>query len=97
MDTEKMMMQKRIDNLSEMLEKYQDAIVPSLRERIEKLERERDALMYDMQLLTITNDFCCICKHCDFDEDVCSHASSWDDKCFAWRGLCKENGGKDDD
>ena len=81
MDAEKLMMQKRIDNLCEQLE---------------MVKRQRDALMYDMQLLTITNDFCCICKHCDLDEDVCSHASSWDDKCFAWRGPCKENGGAEE-
>ena len=79
MDAEKKMMQRRIDNLCEQLE---------------IVKRQRDALMYDMQLLAITNEFCSICKHCNPDEDVCSHVTAWDEKCFAWRGVCESNGGK---
>lgn len=81
MDAEKMMMQRRIDNLIE---------------RLEMVKQQRDAALWDMQLLTITNEFCRICKHFDPDEDVCSHVTSWDDKCFEWRGLVKENGGVED-
>ena len=78
MDAEKMMMQKRIDNLCE---------------RLEKVERERDALRYDMQLLTLTN-MCEICKFNKPDDEVCEREMV---HCFAWRGLCYENGGAEDE
>ena len=59
---------------------------------IQQIERERDALRYDMQLLALTN-MCEICKYNKHDEDECQRTA---DKCFAWRGLCKENGGAED-
>jgi hypothetical protein len=90
MDAEKLMMQKRIDNLSEMLEKYQDAIVPSLRERIEKLERERDALMFDFKgYVRRPKKVCLRCKN--RNKPICNMCEGCD--LFEWRGLCKENGG----
>lgn len=74
MDAEKMMMQRRIDNLMEQLE---------------LVKRQRDALHYDMQLLALT-DMCEICKYNKHDGMECERTA---DKCFAWREICKENGG----
>jgi hypothetical protein len=90
MDAEKMMMQKRIDNLSEMLEKYQDAIVPSLRGWIEKLERERDAVIADLAKARNCN----LCKHDAVYTSVCDECKYGSS--FEWRGLCYENGGAED-
>lgn len=79
MDAEKRMMQKRIDNLCEQLE---------------IVKRERDALRYDMQLLSMKT-LCDVCAYDNPDEDVCKRSERVKD-CFMWRGLCEENGGKTD-
>lgn len=65
MDAEKKAMQYRIDSLCEQLE---------------LVKRQRDALLWDMQIAAIKT-LCPICKRHNLDD------------CFKWRGLCHENGG----
>ena len=86
MDAEKKMMQRRIDNLIE---------------RLEKVERERKALLKEV------NGFCWSCKNkkpskvshnlsiCEFFPKSLGMIRA---KCehWEWRGLCKENGGAED-
>lgn len=68
MDAERLMMQKRIDNLIEQLE---------------RVKRQRDAALWDMQIAAIKT-LCPICKRHNLDD------------CFKWRGLCAENGGAEE-
>ena len=83
MDAEKLMMQRRIDNLIEQLE---------------TVKRERDGLMHDLKFvskckackhcnLAIDQHPCNKCEVCDNGWVVY----------FEWRGLCAENGGLPDE
>lgn len=86
MDAEKMMMQRRIDNLTDQLE---------------LVKRERDAVKRDFLSLACEGfSSCYFCAHFKPDEAPCKHtleigAEDIGD-CFEWRGLCKENGGVED-
>ena len=77
MDAEKMMMKKRIDNPCE---------------RLEKVERERDALLSD---LSKARNCCRFCKHDAVYTSVCDECKHGSN--FEWLGLCKENGGAEDE
>ena len=92
MDAERMMMQKRIDNLIE---------------QIQLLKRQKKALMKDFEEYRTRNIqqtsgvyACDLCKHGGdpYRDEVgkkcpkgCDGLTGW-----KWRGLCKENGGTDD-
>lgn len=86
MDAGKMMMQKRIDNLQQHIDRLHGALNESERKNakltveLEAVKRQRDALLWDMQIAAIKT-LCPICKRHNLDD------------CFEWRGLCKENGG----
>lgn len=78
MDAEKVMMQKRIDNLCEQLE---------------IVKRERDALKRDLYFECQDSLHACyICKFGTPSVAFCERAKERDD-CFVWRGLCEQNGG----
>lgn len=77
MDAEKLMMQKQLDNL---------------RERLEIVERERDAAIRDCARFPCytcnereNGDFCPQCKTTGTFRSL-----------HEWRGPCEENGGTDD-
>ena len=92
MDAEKMMMQREIDNLRWLLD---------------RVERERDALMEDFEKYRIRNIqqtsgvyACDLCKYGGdpYRDEVgkkcpkgCDGLTKWE-----WRGLCKENGGAEE-
>lgn len=86
MDTEKMMLMKRIDNLCE---------------RLEKVERERDALMYDLEEASpcfackafLRNGGKCHGGHGCIDDLMRNALGDKVGSGWEWRGLCKENGG----
>lgn len=83
MDAEKMMMQRRIDNLMEQLE---------------LVKRERDSLWHDFISLACDGlSTCSLCKHFLADMTICEHTEEIGAEdigdCFEWRSLCKENGG----
>lgn len=87
---------KRLYNtMQQMLDKYQNEIVPELRKEIEKIEKERDAAIKDIPRA------CGYCKHylhskthlCR-SKKPCSNISGINTE-WEWRGVCEENGGKD--
>lgn len=85
MDAEKMMMQRRIDNLMEQLE---------------LVKRERDALKHDFLSLACEGfSSCYFCKHYAPSMTVCKHTEEIGAEdigdCFDWRGV-QENGGAED-
>ena len=65
--------------------------IENLAAELEKVKRERDALMHDLRIVG-NNSFsvCVVCKHGDPCAVACPRA---DVDCLEWRGLCKENGG----
>lgn len=90
MDAEKKMMQKRIDNLCEMLKKYQDVIVPTLYDQVKTIQRERNAAIADLAKARNCN----FCKHDDVYTSICDECKFGSN--FEWRGMCKESGGAED-
>ena len=81
MDAEKMMMQREIDNLRWLLD---------------RVERERDAAIKDIPRA------CGYCKHYAHKKTHECHSKtpcaniSGVNTAWAWRGLCKENGGAEE-
>ena len=102
MDAEKMMMQRRIDNLMEQLElakeKYKRVMENAkiLSDAVTQLEAEKNQLLEDLA------DHCgskTLCKKyedgtCPHEYDCTLYLSTCED--YEWRGLCKENGGTTD-
>lgn len=76
--------------------------VATLKDDLETVKRERDALKHDFLSLVCTwQSSCSLCKHFKPDEAPCKHtveigAEDIGD-CFEWRGLCYENGGAEDE
>ena len=72
----------------------------TFRNKAERLEaelaavkRERDALLRDMKAISnVTVDACMACKHSPGNGRNCPRCGD-SINCFAWRGLCEENGG----
>lgn len=84
---------------------YQDA--QSAADLIERLSMELEAVMRDVDTVAHDgNDVCAVCKHYDCNTDGYRDCENCKDKCpciweceenshFEWRGLCAENGGKE--
>lgn len=85
---------KRLYNtMKQMLDKYQNEIVPELRKEIEKIAKERDAAISDMGTLAEHRlNPCDVCKHLEPCDKPCERALQMDE-CFEWRGVCESNGG----
>lgn len=80
-----------LGNCNELEEDALDYI-KQLETELEAVKRERDALLSD---LSQARNCCRFCKHdavYTSECDECKHGSN-----FEWRGLCKENGGVEDD
>ena len=72
---------KRLYNdMKYMVEKYQDEVVPELRAKIEKMERERDALL---DALRLTDADCTYCKHGEPYGEFCEICDQNDYSCSA--------------
>lgn len=71
------------------------AYIQQLEAELEAVKRERDAVLYDMKLVSMRT-LCGVCAYQNPDKKTCGR---WEilDGCFEWRGLCKENGGATDD
>lgn len=102
MDTEKMMMQRRIDNLQKHIDylygelrdyERQSVRVKQLEAELEAVKQERDALKRDLYFECYDSLHACyVCKHGQDGVTLCQRAKEMDD-CFEWRGLVKGNGG----
>ena len=84
---------KRLYNtMQQMVDKYQNEIVPELRKEIEKIAKERDAAVKDIPRA------CGYCKHYVHSKMLCrskypcAHVSGVNTR-WEWRGVCEENGG----
>lgn len=83
MDAEKLMMQRRIDNLIEQLE---------------IVKRERDAAIIDLRAIPVCRACKHYAKKQGLEiPDVCIKCVTGRKRQFEWRGPCEENGGKTDD
>lgn len=83
---------KRLYNImQQMVDKYQNEIVPELRKEIEKIAKERDAAVMDLKMYA----GCVVCKDCAVAGlDDCS-GCGYENEMFEWRGVCDENSGKE--
>lgn len=66
-----------------------------LREQLEAVKHEREALYYDMQLVSIEG-VCHACLHNPPEGKTCERSKRMNN-CFVWRGPCQANGGKAND
>lgn len=91
MDAEKLAMQRRIDNLQRHIDHLHGVITEQERQaakltvELEAVKRERDAAFNDI------DRYCRTCKFAQDGDPTCSYCR-WE-----WRGLCKENGGIEND
>lgn len=106
MDVEKLRLQKCIDNLREQVETLKNKLqeekanhqhtlecARQFEEAWLKMKRERDALMRDLSFECYDSPHACyVCKHGQDGVTKCKRCL-YEDDCFEWRGLCKENGG----
>ena len=61
-------------------ENPQPLTLDELKERIDKLERERDAAVEDIKMIGT----CILCKH---NQYPCDREDNGHEKCFEWRGI----------
>lgn len=99
MDAEKQAMQRRIDNLQQHIDRLHGALNESERKNakltveLEAVKRERDAAIRDCARFP-----CYTCNEREIG-DCCPQCRTTGTfrTLHEWRGLCKENGGKQDD
>lgn len=82
--------------IAKIQNQYISDVADAYEKDIEKLERERDALMHDLYFECYDSPHACyICKYGQNGVANCLRDLDEDD-CFEWRGLCAENGGADE-
>ena len=105
-DAEKLMLQRRINNLQQHIDSLHGVITDYERQNakltaeLEAVKRERDAAIKDMNVIPV----CAICIHNEEKKEL-SERHDIPSQCincvferhqFVWRGLCAENGGAGD-
>lgn len=72
----------RCETLEKMVKKYQEELIPGYRERAEKAERDRDALLKELA------GECGMCVH--YEDCTQNHYSCCDGADWEWIGLKEE-------
>lgn len=66
-----------------------------LLQKVQQLERERDAAVKDLQAISVlTFTACLACKHSRGNGKNCPRSVETV-RCFEWRGVCEQNEGAD--